>query len=57
MIITIEVVDRAVPAERKSRPKIKLNMALAGVTSLFAGVFLAFFLEYLEKSRAAQPKD
>ncbi len=55
--ITIQVVDRAVPAERKSRPKIKQNMALAGVTSLFAGVFLAFFLEYLKKSRAAQPKD
>ncbi|MEK6697987.1 MAG: Wzz/FepE/Etk N-terminal domain-containing protein [Nitrospirota bacterium] len=55
--VTIQVVDRAVPAERRSRPKIKLNMALAGVTSLFAGVFLAFFLEYLEKSRAAQPKD
>lgn len=49
--VTIQVVDRAVPAERKSRPKIKLNMVLAGFTSLFLGVFIAFFLEYLEKQR------
>ncbi len=26
-------------------------MALAGVMSAFIGVFIAFFLEYLEKSR------
>ena len=49
--ITIQVVDRAIPAERKSRPKIRLNMALAGFMSLFAGVFIAFFREYLEKQR------
>jgi uncharacterized protein involved in exopolysaccharide biosynthesis len=49
--VTIQVVDRAVPAERKSRPKIKLNMALAGVMSAFIGVFIAFFLEYLEKQK------
>lgn len=55
--ITIQVVDKAVPAEIKSRPRIRQNMKLAGVLSLFAGVFLVFFLEYLEKSRASQPKD
>ncbi|HEX9021137.1 MAG TPA: hypothetical protein VF903_07740, partial [Nitrospirota bacterium] len=48
---TIQVVDRAVPAERKSRPKIKLNVALAGVLSLFAGVFIAFLLESLSQSK------
>ncbi len=50
--VTIQVVDRAVPAERKSRPKIRLNMALAGVMSAFIGLFFAFFLEYLEKQKA-----
>jgi tyrosine-protein kinase Etk/Wzc len=44
---TVQVLDTAVPADRKSKPKITLNMAIAGLTSLFAGVFLAFFLEYL----------
>jgi uncharacterized protein involved in exopolysaccharide biosynthesis len=49
--ITVQVIDRAVPAERKSRPKIGLNMMLAGITSLFIGVFIAFFLEYLAKQK------
>lgn len=51
--VTIQVVDRAVPAERKSRPKIALNMMLAGVTSGFIGVFIAFFMEYLSKQKKA----
>ena len=51
MNITVQVVDRAIPAERKSRPKIAQSMMLAGVASLFIGVFLAFFLEYLAKQK------
>lgn len=47
--VTIQVVDKAIPAERKSRPKIGLNIILAGVTSIFLGVLIAFFLEYLSK--------
>ena len=48
---TVQMLDRAVPADRKSKPKIKLNMVIAGITSLFAGIFLAFFLEYLAGSQ------
>ena len=48
---TVQLLDKAVPAERKSKPKTVLNMAIAGACSLFAGVFLAFFLEYLERDR------
>lgn len=48
---TVQVLDKAVPAERKSKPKVKLNMAIAGALSLFIGIFLAFFLEYLERVR------
>ena len=44
---TVQVLDKAVPADRKSKPIIRLNMAIAGITSLFVGIFLAFFLEYL----------
>ena len=48
-----QVVDKAVPAERKSRPKIRQNMMLAGIASLFIGAFIAFFLEYLAKQKKA----
>ena len=50
--ITIQVIDIAVPAQKKSRPKIGLNVVLAGVVSLFLGLFIVFFLEYLEKARS-----
>jgi uncharacterized protein involved in exopolysaccharide biosynthesis len=42
---TVQVVDPAVPAERKSWPKTGMNMALAGVLSLFVGVIIALGLE------------
>jgi uncharacterized protein involved in exopolysaccharide biosynthesis len=48
---TVQVLDRAVPAERKSKPKTVLNMAIAGALSLFLAIFLAFFLEYVERIR------
>lgn len=49
--ITIQVVDQAVPAKRKSRPKIKRSMLLAGMMSLIAALFIVFFLAYLERTR------
>jgi uncharacterized protein involved in exopolysaccharide biosynthesis len=56
----VQVLDRAVPAEWKSKPKTRQNMMIAGAISLFAGVFLAFFLEYWaritrERADAARP--
>jgi len=48
---TVQLLDKAVPAERKSKPKVKLNMAIAGALSLFLAIFLAFFLEYVERIR------
>jgi uncharacterized protein involved in exopolysaccharide biosynthesis len=50
---TVQIVDHAVPAERKSRPKIKLNMALAGMLSLLIGMFIAFSLENRAKQKNA----
>jgi len=49
--VTIQVIDKAIPAERKSSPKIGQNMMLAGVTSLIISVFIAFFLEYLSRQK------
>src|SRR5437867_2622912 len=48
---SVQVLDPAIPAERKSKPAIKLNMLIAGVLALFLGIFLAFFLEYLERMK------
>lgn len=48
---TVQLLDKAVPAERKSRPKTVVNMAIAGAVSLFVGMFLAFFLEYVDRMR------
>jgi tyrosine-protein kinase Etk/Wzc len=53
---TVQLLDRAVPAERKSKPKTRVNMEIAGALSLFVGLFLAFFLEYLERIRKQQSK-
>jgi tyrosine-protein kinase Etk/Wzc len=44
---TVQALDKAVPADRKSKPKISFNMAVAGITSLFVGILLAFFIEYV----------
>jgi uncharacterized protein involved in exopolysaccharide biosynthesis len=45
-IPVVQVLDRAVPAERPSRPRLGLNIAIASVVGLFFGVFLAVFSEY-----------
>jgi len=47
----VQVLDRAIPALHKSKPKIRSSMALAGAVSLFLGIFLAFLLEYIERQR------
>ena len=44
---TVQALDKAVPADRKSKPKIRFNIAVAGITSLFVGILLAFVLEYV----------
>ena len=33
------------------KPKIKLNVMLAGIVGLFIMLFLAFFLEYIQRHR------
>jgi len=53
--ITFQVIDRAIPPEKRIKPKRRLNVMLAGVVSLFAGIFLVFFLEYL--SNLKEPGD
>src|SRR5437879_3911824 len=48
---SVQVLDQGVPAEKKSRPRIGINMMIAGVLALFLGIFLAFFLVYLDRDK------
>lgn len=48
---TVQVLDLAVPADKRSRPRLLLNLAVAGMLSLVVGVFAAFFLDYRTRVR------
>ena len=50
----VRVLDIAKPAEKKSKPRVKLNMAISGALALFVGIFLCFFLDYVEKQKRGQ---
>ena len=43
----VQIMDRAVPAERHSWPKLRLNIAIAVIVSLLVSVFLVFFVDYI----------
>ena len=49
---TVQVLDPAIPAERKSRPKILLNVLIAGILSLFIGIFWAFVRGAIDRRKA-----
>ena len=44
----VEVIDQAVKPEFPIKPKKKIMVGLAGVTSIIFGIFLAFFIERLK---------
>ncbi|WHZ23091.1 MAG: Lipopolysaccharide biosynthesis [Nitrospira sp.] len=52
---TVQVLDQGVPADKRTRPRLLLNTAVAGVLALVIGVFLAFFLDYRARVRPALP--
>jgi uncharacterized protein involved in exopolysaccharide biosynthesis len=47
----VQVLDQAVPAERPSKPRLGLNLAIAGVGSVVGGIVLAFMIEYVRNLR------
>jgi uncharacterized protein involved in exopolysaccharide biosynthesis len=49
---TVQVLDPAIAAERKSRPKIALNVVIAGILSLLIGIFWAFLREAIDRRNA-----
>jgi len=46
---TIQILDRAVPPDKKSSPKRSLIVILSTVVALFLSIFLAFFVEYFQR--------
>ncbi|MEW6668928.1 MAG: Wzz/FepE/Etk N-terminal domain-containing protein [Thermodesulfobacteriota bacterium] len=46
---TIQILDRAVPPDMRSKPKRRVIVVLSAVVAVFLGVFLAFFLEYVDR--------
>jgi tyrosine-protein kinase Etk/Wzc len=43
----VQVLDQAVAAERPSKPRLGLNLAVAGVCSLLSAILISFVVEYL----------
>jgi tyrosine-protein kinase Etk/Wzc len=54
---TIQVLDKAFPPERRSKPKRALLVGLAGIVSLFTSVVFVFGLEYFKKSKERNPEE
>ena len=46
----VQVLDRAVPAERPDKPRVRLNVAISAVASLLVGICLAFLLEWVRRA-------
>lgn len=55
--ITFQVIDEAIPPEKRFKPKRTQNVLLAGVVSIFLGILLVFFLEYLDKQKSKQSSE
>jgi uncharacterized protein involved in exopolysaccharide biosynthesis len=53
---TLQVLDRAVPPERRARPRRALLVGLSGVLSLFASMVFVFGLEYFKALRQRNPE-
>ena len=54
--ITFQVIDPAIPPDKRFKPRRVLIMAVAGVASLFLGIFLALSLEFIDRQRSGNPQ-
>ncbi len=44
----VEVIDQAIPPDKKLKPKRALMVVVAAMTSLFLSIFIVFFMEWIE---------
>ena len=51
---TVQVLDPAIPAEFKSRPRTLRNMQTAGAIAFILGILLVFFLDYLQELKVQE---
>lgn len=49
-----KIIDPPKVPDKKIKPKRRMNIILSFVISLFAGVFIAFFREYVEKAKSSR---
>jgi len=54
---TIQVLDKAFPPEKRSKPKRAVLVGLAGIMSLVTSVVFAFGLEYFKRSKEKNLKE
>lgn len=50
LVENIQVIDKAQVSVDPVRPRIKINMAIAGVLGIIVGIFIAFLLEFLDNT-------
>ena len=48
---TVQVLDPAIPADKRTRPRVLLNTTIAGVLALIIGTLVAYFLDYRARVR------
>jgi tyrosine-protein kinase Etk/Wzc len=53
---TIQVLDKAIPPEKRFKPKRALLVGISGILSLFASTVFVFGLEYFKKSKQRNPE-
>jgi tyrosine-protein kinase Etk/Wzc len=54
---TIQVLDKAFPPERRSKPRRAFLVGIAGIVSLATSVIFVFGLEYFKKSKERNPQE
>jgi tyrosine-protein kinase Etk/Wzc len=53
---TIQVLDRAVPPERRAKPKRVILVGISGILSIFSSLVFIFGMEYFRQSKKTNPE-
>jgi uncharacterized protein involved in exopolysaccharide biosynthesis len=53
---TVQILDRAVPPEKRVRPRRAVLVIISGILSLFTSTFFVFGLEYFKRAKQKDPE-